>query len=85
MVKRRVKAGEHDIPDEVIRRRFYRGIHNLLELYLQSVDNLLIFDNSEGKHELLVQKKPDEAIDVLNLSKFNQIKVCYEWQKKMGI
>lgn len=84
-VKMRVKAGGHDIPDEVIKRRFYRGIHNLFELYLQSVDNLLIFDNSEGKHELLAQKKPDEAIDVLNLSKFNQIKVCYEWQKKMGI
>src|SRR5436853_4394775 len=32
-VKERMRMGGHDVPEEVIRRRYHRGIHNLFEIY----------------------------------------------------
>jgi predicted ABC-type ATPase len=32
-VAQRVQAGGHDVPEETIRRRYRRGVHNLLHLY----------------------------------------------------
>lgn len=49
-VKTRVLEGGHHIPDDIIERRYYNGIFNLFNIYLPIVDQLLIFDNSEGKH-----------------------------------
>lgn len=45
-VKHRVEQGGHDIPDDVIERRYKRGIQNLVKLYLSRVDYWLIFDNT---------------------------------------
>lgn len=52
-VKTRVLEGGHDIPPEVIERRYLRGIYNLFDIYLPLIDGALIFDNSYGKHELI--------------------------------
>jgi len=46
-VAERVSKGGHNIPEEVIIRRYYRGIHNLLELYIPIVDNWVIVDNMD--------------------------------------
>lgn len=51
--------------------RYIKGIKNLFEIYLPIVDGALIFDNSEGKHELIAQKNIDEEIKILNVQKFN--------------
>jgi len=45
-IRDRVRVGGHHVPDEVVRRRFKRGIDNLFRLYLPLVDSWLIFDNS---------------------------------------
>ena len=37
-VRRRVESGGHNIPEDVIRRRYERGRKNLLELYLPLSD-----------------------------------------------
>lgn len=52
-VKTRVLEGGHNIETEVIERRYKRGIKNLFEIYLPIADEVMIFDNSEGKHELI--------------------------------
>jgi len=39
--------GGYNIPEDVIERRYYKGIKNLFEIYLSIVDQALIFDNSE--------------------------------------
>lgn len=44
-VAARVKAGGHDIPANVITRRFYRSLSNLFELYIPLVNRWRIFDN----------------------------------------
>jgi predicted ABC-type ATPase len=44
-VAARVKAGGHNIPTNVITRRFYRSLSNLFELYIPLVNRWRIFDN----------------------------------------
>ena len=44
-VRLRVKLGGHDIPREVINRRFGRSAHNLLNLYMPLADSWRISEN----------------------------------------
>jgi predicted ABC-type ATPase len=44
-VKTRVMEGGHFIPEDVIERRYYKGIRNLFGIYLSIVDQALIFGN----------------------------------------
>jgi predicted ABC-type ATPase len=45
-VAARVAQGGHDVPDEVIRRRFDAGLRNLEGLYQQLVNSWVLYDNS---------------------------------------
>ncbi|MBK7958628.1 MAG: zeta toxin family protein [Bacteroidetes bacterium] len=73
-VKTRVLEGGHNIPEDVIERRYYKGIKNLFEIYLSIVDQALIFDNSEGKHDLIAEMLTNKEINILNETKFNELK-----------
>ena len=73
-VETRVKEGGHNIPKDVIERRYLKGIKNLFEIYIDIVDGTLIFDNSYGKHELIAQKIEKEDILIYNIEKFNKLK-----------
>jgi len=46
-VAKRVKEGGHNIPSDVIERRYYRGIMNLMNLYIPVCDNWMIINNME--------------------------------------
>lgn len=52
-VKERVRRGGHGIPDETIRKRFYKSLENLQEV-LTLCDNLYIYDNSIIKRNILI-------------------------------
>ncbi len=73
-VRTRVLEGGHNVESHVIKRRYKNGIKNLFNIYMPIVDEVMIFDNSEGKYELLAEKTKETQIDVLNKIKFNQIK-----------
>lgn len=73
-VKMRVQEGGHNIEDDVIERRYYKGIQNLFNIFLPIVDGALLFDNSFGKHELIAQKTIDGIIAVLDERKFSALK-----------
>jgi predicted ABC-type ATPase len=73
-VNTRVLEGGHNIPPDVIERRYKNGIRNLFKIYLPLVDGTFIFDNSAGKHELLAVKTIDKQLNVMNEKKFNQLK-----------
>jgi predicted ABC-type ATPase len=45
-VARRVEQGGHNVAEEVIRRRFSMGMHNLVEFYLPLFDAWMLFDSS---------------------------------------
>ena len=72
-VRSRVAEGGHNIPIEVIERRYIRGIQNLFNIYLPIVNRALIFDNSEGIHELIADKSTD-GFYIKDEKKFNLLK-----------
>jgi predicted ABC-type ATPase len=77
-VKTRVLEGGHNIETEVIRRRYLNGIKNLFEIYISIIDEVMIFDNSEGKYELIAEKTLETSINILNEIKFNNLKKYYD-------
>ena len=73
-VAQRVAEGGHNIPLETIERRYYNGIANLFAIYIDMVDICYIFDNSEGRKELIAQKERHKDIVIYNNDKFNLMK-----------
>lgn len=59
-VAMRVRQGGHDVPPEVIRRRFASGMRNFLEVYRHRVDYWQWFDNSGRAPRLLEEGANDE-------------------------
>jgi predicted ABC-type ATPase len=52
-VAQRVKQGGHGIPETTIRRRYIKGLQNMVKIHLPLVDKAIIIDNS-GK--ILISK-----------------------------
>jgi len=77
-VKTRVAEGGHNIEPKVIERRYIKGIKNLFDIYLPIVDGVLIFDNSQGKHELLAEKQANGLLNIVNVERFDQLKQYYD-------
>lgn len=54
-VAQRVSNGGHNIPEEDIRRRFKRGIYNLINLYMPICDSALVYNNAHGEAVLVAK------------------------------
>lgn len=59
-VAMRVRQGGHDVPPDVIRRRFASGLRNFMETYRHRVDFWQLFDNSGPSPVLLEEGGIDE-------------------------
>lgn len=58
----------------MIKRRYYAGIKNLLNLYSDKVDSWLLIDNSEGDPELIAGSNIDNKIEILDNEKWGIFK-----------
>jgi predicted ABC-type ATPase len=56
-VVERVREGGHDIPSDVIHRRYYAGLSNLLNFYLPLADEAEIYDNSNRQRVLIAERQ----------------------------
>lgn len=72
-VRIRVLEGGHNIPSEIIKRRYFKGIQNLFNIYLNIVDSTFIFDNSYGTPELIAQQLTGNKIEIVDIKKFNEL------------
>jgi predicted ABC-type ATPase len=72
-VKVRVNEGGHNIPEDVIERRYIRGIKNLFEIYLKNCDNVMLFDNSNKLPVLIAEKEINEKIQIIDKNLFHQM------------
>ena len=72
-VATRVSEGGHNIPSDVIRRRYANGIKNLTTLYTPICDYWIIYDNSvaDGIHKVAwgVKDEINEIVDPLSYQK----------------
>ncbi len=73
-VAERVSKGGHDIPRDVIFRRYSKGINNLFNLFMDEVDIWTIYDNSQYKRERIAFGGKNIKSVVNNINKFNKIK-----------
>jgi len=64
-VASRVRKGGHNIPVQIIERRYYRGIHNLFILYIPVCDNWLIIDNMGVVPDMVAYKVATEETALL--------------------
>ena len=73
-VAQRVMNGGHGIPEEDIRRRFTRGIYNLINLYMPICDSVLVYNNMRTPAQIVARKKTQtDAIDVIESEMWNQL------------
>ena len=72
-VAQRVAEGGHNIPDEIIERRYHSDITQLITTYMDMIEKYYIFDNSEGESVLIAEKYEGEEL-VFDIEIFNQIK-----------
>lgn len=61
-VKVRVNEGGHDIPEETIRRRYFAGIKNLFNLYIDIADDWLLINNSGLNAETIAEGNEEGTI-----------------------
>ena len=55
-VRARAAQGGHNVPEEIVRRRFDVGLWNLEHLYRDLVDTWALYDNSESTPRLITSK-----------------------------
>jgi predicted ABC-type ATPase len=72
-VARRVRAGGHYIPDDVVVRRYWAGVVNMRDLYLPLADAASIFDNSDAALTLIAERTREGAFVVHNASRWAAI------------
>lgn len=54
-VRQRVAQGGHDVPNEVLRRRFRKGLENFHTIYSSMVDSWLLYDASQWPPVLIAE------------------------------
>jgi predicted ABC-type ATPase len=65
-VAKRVSNGGHNIPEDVIKRRYYRGIKNLLKLYMPICNNWFVIDNMDLASEIIAQGSSKLGAEIKN-------------------
>ena len=58
-VKDRVAAGGHNIPEDVVRRRYYMGLTYFFETYAPVCDRWILADNSVSPFTIVAEGDPD--------------------------
>ncbi|QDU43736.1 Zeta toxin [Symmachiella dynata] len=70
----RVQQGGHDIPEETIRRRYFSGLNNFMNLYLPIVDSWTMLDNTLlNKPALIAFQNPHGPTVIKNETVWNYL------------
>ncbi len=71
-VKARVQAGGHNIPEDVVRRRYYMGLRYFFETYIPICDRWILADNSTSSFSVIAEGTKG-TVDIKNEEKYNTI------------
>lgn len=61
-VAERVRNGGHNIPADVIERRYYKGLSNLFKLFMPICDTWIVADNSFKELNVIARKEEFESV-----------------------
>lgn len=71
-VAQRVREGGHNIPTDVIQRRYQAGIQNLFHIYMPIVDAWMIVEN-QNNPRILIADGGFEETNIYNQELFNKL------------
>jgi predicted ABC-type ATPase len=81
-VAKRVKEGGHSIPDNVIERRFFRSLGNLMYRYRGIVDEWVVYDNAELKTPTLVARGRGQVSNIVEEQKWQRLQKLAKTSEK---
>ena len=76
-VAARVEAGGHDVPPDVIRRRYYTGLEYFFDTYAPACDKWMLVDNSDNQFQLIAEGTR-KGTTVRDLELYQQIRSNYD-------
>ena len=68
-----MSKGGHNIPSDIIRRRFYEGIDNLFRIYMPIVDTWVLVDNSMMPRSIVATGGMNQLTEINNEVEFKKI------------
>lgn len=77
-VAKRVSQGGHNIPLEVIHRRFHAGLQNLFQLYIPVVDYWTLYDNSTVPSAKIACGWRDQRVNVVDETRYIDLSATYK-------
>ncbi|MBQ0103848.1 MAG: zeta toxin family protein [Prevotellaceae bacterium] len=72
-VRQRVAEGGHNIPTNIIRRRYTAGIKNLFNLYMSIVDSWLLVENLNNPRVIIASGGNLSETKILNIQIYNKV------------
>jgi hypothetical protein len=69
-VRRRARQGGHSVPDDVIRRRYERGLVNFATRYRDAVDEWQLYDNTDPLDRRLVARGERGSVEVIDADRW---------------
>ena len=76
-VAQRVRQGGHFIPEEVVRRRYFSGLSNLISSYVSIANRVLILDNSSDKAmRVVAREKESHTLEIMDDLIWEKIEVA---------
>lgn len=76
-VAHRVKNGGHYVPDDVIIRRYYRGLKNLKEIFMPIVDQWCIYKYENCSYIIIAKGQKGDTCDLFDQSLIMDNEVIY--------
>jgi predicted ABC-type ATPase len=73
-VKNRVAEGGHNIPEDVIRRRYKKGVKNLFELFIPICDYWIVIDNSQTPYNIVAEGQEDQELKIQNQTIWDKLR-----------
>ena len=72
-VRLRVAMGGHDVPPEVVRRRFGRSLSNFFVLYAPLASRWVLLDNSQSTYARLVAAGDSDKLSITETSAWHKL------------
>ncbi len=76
-VAKRVAAGGHSIPEDVIRRRYERGLDNFFNAYSPAANTWVLMDNTSPPGRPVAWRRVGAGVEVLDNALWSQILIRY--------
>lgn len=81
-VEQRVALGGHSIPEETIRRRYFRSLRNLVRIYLPSADLWHVYDNAQATPALIAHGGLSAELHITNAEKWIRLRSASESESR---